>query len=121
MAEPRPVGSQSPASPAPPTIPARTRPERTPGITELAGIAAGRADLLAEVAGIEVDSHHGDMNEAMYLRAAQLCIDAAADTTQIPHWAAEGQRRATTALETAAPSDPALTSARHIPARSGDA
>ena len=63
-------------------------------ITELAGIAAGRADLLAEVAAIEAGAHHGDMNEAMHLRAAQLCIDAGADTARIPHWAAEGQRRA---------------------------
>jgi hypothetical protein len=34
------------------------------------------------------------MDEAAHLRAAQLCVDAGADTTQVPRWAAEAQRRA---------------------------
>ncbi|MDQ2874095.1 MAG: hypothetical protein M3Y33_04475 [Actinomycetota bacterium] len=62
-------------------------------ITQLAGIAAGRADLLAEVAGIEAGAHDGDLDEAMHLRAAQLCIDAGADQVQVPRWAVEGRRR----------------------------
>jgi hypothetical protein len=72
-------------------------------VTELADIAQGRADLLAEAAGIEAGAHHGDMNEAMHLRAAQLCIDAGADPAQIPRWAAEGHRRAAAATQARQP------------------
>jgi hypothetical protein len=84
------------------------RPRPAPGqhlaaITELAAIAAGRADLLAEVAGIEAGAHDGDMDEAMHLRAAQLCVDAGADSAQIPQWAAEGHRRATAAVQARRP------------------
>jgi hypothetical protein len=35
----------------------------------------------------------GAPDEALYLRAAQLCIDAGADQSQIPHWTREGHRR----------------------------
>jgi hypothetical protein len=73
-------------------------PEPTPGqhhaaVTQLADIAKGRADLLAEVAGSEASAHDQDMNQAMDLRAAQLCIGA--DQDRIPRWAAEGHRRTT--------------------------
>jgi hypothetical protein len=83
-------------------------PDPDPGqhraaITELTDIAQDRADLLAEVAGIEAGAHHGDMNEAMHLRAAQLCIDVGADPDQIPQWAAEGHRRAAAAARNRRP------------------
>ena len=55
-------------------------------VTELADIAAGRADLLAQCAGLAVGSHAGGPDEELYLRAAQLCIDAGADQSQIPQW-----------------------------------
>jgi hypothetical protein len=60
-------------------------------VTELADIAAGRTDLLAQCAGLTVGAHAGDPDEALYLRAAQLCIDAGADKSQIPHWTRQAQ------------------------------
>jgi hypothetical protein len=63
-------------------------------VTELADIAAGRADLLAQCAGLAVGAHAGGPDEALYLRAAQLCIDAGADKSQVPHWALQTRPRA---------------------------
>jgi hypothetical protein len=62
--------------------------------TELADSAAGRADLLAQCAGLAAGAHAGDPDEAVYLRAAQLCIDAGADQSQIPRWTREARPRA---------------------------
>lgn len=67
---------------------------RESAITELAAAASGRRDLLAEYAGIVVGHHEGDVNEAHYLRVAQLCLDAGADAALVPAWIAEGRRRA---------------------------
>jgi hypothetical protein len=74
-----------------------TDAERHAAITELADIAQGRADLLAYCAGTTAGFHHGDPDEAHHLRAAQLCIDAGADTSQITRWTQEGHRRAASA------------------------
>jgi hypothetical protein len=74
--------------------PALTARQHHAAVTELADIAAGRADLLAQCAGIAVGSHAGDPDEALYLRVAQLCIDAGADQSQIPRWTREAHRRA---------------------------
>jgi hypothetical protein len=71
-----------------------TADQREAAVTELADIAAGRADLLAQAAGITAGAHAGDPDEATYLRAAQLLIDAGADTAQIDYWTGEGRRRA---------------------------
>ncbi len=71
-----------------------TEAEHDAAITEIAEIATGRGDLLAECAGLTIGCHEGDIDEAHYLRAAQLCIDAGADIEQIPCWIREGHRRA---------------------------
>jgi hypothetical protein len=71
-----------------------TESEYHDAITELAAIAQGRADLLAQCAGLNIGGHEGDLDEAHYIRAAQLCIKAGADSQQMPHWIKEGQRRA---------------------------
>jgi hypothetical protein len=80
---------------------ARTHPltqaELQGAIAELATVADGRADLLAEHAGLAIGCHEGDLDESHHLRAAQLCIDAGADTSLIPRWIEEGRRRAATA------------------------
>jgi hypothetical protein len=65
-------------------------------VTELTELAAGRSDLLAEVAGMSVGSHEGDPDEARYLAAAQLCLEAGADQGAIPRWIAEGRSRVDT-------------------------
>jgi hypothetical protein len=56
---------------------------------ELRELAAGRADLLAEVAGIFEGASEGELGEP----AAQLCRDAGADPDAIPAWVEEGRRR----------------------------
>jgi len=66
-------------------------------VTELADIAAGRTDLLAQCAGLAAGAHAGQPDEALYLRAAQLCIDAGADQSQIPHWTRQAHPHATPA------------------------
>ena len=67
---------------------------REAAVAELAAVADGRRDLLAEHAGIVVGCHEGALDEALSLRAAQLCVDAGADASLIPRWIAEGRRRA---------------------------
>jgi hypothetical protein len=63
-------------------------------VTALRKVAAGRADLLAEVAGILEGASEGELGERIARQAAQLCRDAGADEALIPQWAAEGRRRA---------------------------
>jgi hypothetical protein len=74
-----------------------TRAQQEEAIAELAAAADGRADLLAEHAGLAIGCHEGDQDEARHLRAAQLCIDAGADSSLIPRWIEEGRRRAAAA------------------------
>lgn len=73
---------------------ALTGRERDSVLAELAEISSGHTGLLAMYAGLTVGLHEGDADEARYLRAAQLCIDAGADTRLIRSWLAEGRRRA---------------------------
>ena len=77
---------------------ARGRPltdaEQRDAAAMLSQVAKGRADLLAESAGLAIGTHEGDADEARHLQAAQLCIDAGADRSLIPHWIEEGRRRA---------------------------
>ena len=60
------------------------------GLRELAG---GRADLLAEVAGIFEGASEGEMDEPLCRQAAGLCRKAGADPEAIPAWIEEGRRR----------------------------
>jgi len=80
---------------------ARGRPltgaEQQEAAATLGQVARGRADLLAESAGLAIGGHEGDRDEARYLQAAQLCIDAGADLGSLPHWIEEGRRRAAAA------------------------
>jgi hypothetical protein len=76
-----------------------SRHSRAAAVAELTELAAGRSDLLAECAGIAIGFHEGDLDQAQYLSVAQLCIDAGADQTAIPHWIAEGRRRAQAARQ----------------------
>ena len=56
-------------------------------------LAAGRADLLAQVAGIFEGTSEGELDEPLARSAARLCRLAGADPEAIPAWAAEGRRR----------------------------
>ena len=68
--------------------------EQQEAAAALGQVAQGRADLLAEAAGLAIGSQEGGRDEARHLRAAQLCIDAGADLSLIPQWAEAGDRRA---------------------------
>jgi hypothetical protein len=62
-------------------------------VAELRALAAARADLLAEVAGIFEGTSEGELDEPFAQEAADLCRKAGADLEAIPRWVAEGKRR----------------------------
>ncbi|HEY7144222.1 MAG TPA: hypothetical protein VH637_08245 [Streptosporangiaceae bacterium] len=76
---------------------ARGRPlsaaEEGTAAEELAQAAQGRADLLAQYAGLALGCHEHAADAARYRQAAQLCLAAGADISLIPAWIDEGRRR----------------------------
>jgi hypothetical protein len=76
-----------------------TGTEKAAGAAELREIAGGRADLLAEVAGLALGTSEGQRTEfeARGQAVAELCRLAGADEDLIPQWADEGRRRAAAA------------------------
>ena len=70
-----------------------TEAEHVTAVGELRELAAGRTDLLAEVAGIFEGASEGELDEPLARQAAQLCRDAGADPDVIPAWIEEGRRR----------------------------
>jgi hypothetical protein len=60
-------------------------------------LAGGRADLLAEVAGIFEGTSEGEPDEPLARSAARLCRMAGADADAIPAWIEEGRRRSANA------------------------
>jgi hypothetical protein len=72
-----------------------TADERAAAVAELRELAAGRADLLAEVAGILEGTSEGELDEPLARCVAGLCRKAGADVVEaIPAWIEEGRRRA---------------------------
>jgi hypothetical protein len=65
-------------------------------VAELREVAGGRADLLAEVAGIAIGTSEARGPEYATLgqAVAELCRLAGADEDLIPEWIEEGRRRA---------------------------
>ena len=80
---------------------ARWRPltgeEEAAALAELRALAAGRADLLAQVAGIFEGTSEGEPDEPLARSAARLCRMAGADADAIPGWIQEGRRRSANA------------------------
>lgn len=74
-----------------------TAEEEAVALAELRALAAGRSDLLAEVAGILEGTSEGELDEPIARCAARLCRVAGADETLIPQWTEEGRRRAAAA------------------------
>ena len=70
-----------------------TTNEEATAVAELRQLAAGRADLLAEVAGILEGAREGEPDEPFARQAAMLCRQAGADPAAIPAWIQEGRRR----------------------------
>ena len=73
--------------------------EETAAVAELRTLASGRADLLAEAAGIFEGTSEGELNEPLCRQAADLCRKAGADPEAIPAWTEEGRRRAENARQ----------------------
>jgi hypothetical protein len=61
-------------------------------VTELCGLAGGRADLLAEVAGILEGGSRGELEQPPVRQAVRLCRLAGADETRITQWIKEERR-----------------------------
>jgi hypothetical protein len=76
-----------------------TQDEQAAAVTELRDLAAGRADLLAQVCGIFEGASAGRHDEPLARQAAALCRLAGADDALIPQWTAEGRRRAQAARQ----------------------
>jgi hypothetical protein len=74
-----------------------TEAETAAAVVELRETAGGRADLLAEVAGVMLGAHNGELDEPKAKAAAELCRLAGADEDLTPEWIEEGRRRAGTA------------------------
>ena len=68
--------------------------EEAAAVAALRELADGRADLLAEVAGVLEGAHEGELDEPLARQAAGLCRKAGADPEAIPEWVEEGRRRA---------------------------
>ncbi len=67
--------------------------EEAAAVAELRELAGGRADLLAEVAGILEGTSEGELDEPLARQAAGLCRKAGAYPDAIPAWIEEGRRR----------------------------
>ena len=73
---------------------ALTADEEAAAVAELRELAGGRADLLAQVAGILEGASEGRHDEPLARCAAGLCRKAGADAEAISEWVEEGRRRA---------------------------
>jgi hypothetical protein len=73
--------------------------EEAAALAGLRALAGGRADLLAEVAGIFEGSSEGELDEPLARCAARLCRQAGADPAAIPAWIEEGRRRSANARQ----------------------
>ena len=67
--------------------------EHDAAVGELRELAAGRADLLAHVAGIMEGFSEGQHDELLARQAAGLCRAAGADPDAAGEWIEEGRRR----------------------------
>ena len=70
-----------------------TEDEEAVAVAELRELAAGRADLLAEVCGIIEGFVEGTIQEPHAKSAADLCRKAGADPEVIPAWIEIGRAR----------------------------
>src|SRR5690242_20769956 len=78
---------------------ALTQAEEAEAAAALRELAGGRADLLAEVAGILEGTSEGELDEPLARCAARLCRRAGADPAAIPAWIEEGRRRSANARQ----------------------
>jgi hypothetical protein len=67
--------------------------EEAAAVAALRELASGRADLLAQVAGLLEGYAEGELGAPINRQAAGLCRKAGADPEAIPAWIEEGRRR----------------------------
>jgi len=96
-----------------------TADEHAAAVAALREVAAGRADLLAQAAGIMFGASEGQLDEPLMRQAAQLCRDAGADVALIPAWIEEGRRRRTDALRPPSGAPRRIRPGQHPPGRGG--
>ena len=70
-----------------------TTDEEAAAVAAVSELAGGRADLLAEVAGVLEGTSEGEMDEPLARQAAMLCRKAGADPDAIPGWIEIGRER----------------------------
>jgi hypothetical protein len=70
-----------------------TETQEAEAVAALTELAVGRADLLAQVAGLAIGFSKGALDEPRQQQAARLLIKAGADQDLIPAWIEEGRRR----------------------------
>ena len=70
-----------------------TEDEEAAALAEIRTLAGGRADLLAQVAGLFEGTSEGEPDEGLCRQSAGLCRKASADPEAIPAWIEEGRRR----------------------------
>ena len=96
-----------------------TADEHAAAVAALRELAGGRADLLAEVAGLLEGSSEGEPDEPLMRQAAQLCRDAGADPDLIPQWIEEGRRRRANASRPSFGAPRRIRPGQHPPGRGG--
>lgn len=93
--------------------------ERDAAVAALRELAAGRADLLAQVAGLFEGLAAGQPDEPLMRQAAELCRDAGADPELIPGWIEEGRRRRVNAVRPSFGAPRRIRPGQHPPGRGG--
>src|SRR5258706_12604668 len=74
-----------------------TPDQRAIAVEELRQLARGRADLLAELAGVSLGVGESQLDADRYRQTADLYIAAGADQTAIPAWVHVGRSLASQA------------------------
>jgi hypothetical protein len=102
---------------------ARWRPltagEDDAAVAALRELAAERANLLAQVAGLLEGFAAGQPDEPLKRQAAQLCREAGADEALISQWIEEGRRRRASALRPPFGAPRRIRPGQHPPGRGG--
>ena len=70
-----------------------TADEEAAAVAALRELAGGRADLLAEVAGVMEGFSGGEADEPLSRQAAELCRKVGADPEAIAGWIEKGRRQ----------------------------
>ena len=96
-----------------------TPDEHAAAVAALRELAAGRADLLAEVAAIMLGASEGEQDEPLMRQAAELCRAAGADEALIPGWIEEWRKHRADARRAPFGAPRRIRPGQHPPGRGG--